>query len=304
MLKTVLLKFPSVYKFIYSLEKVFFKFKYIIKSPKSLRIRKYNEVHGYYPNLIEPKKFSELVQVRSLDFTPNIYSELTDKYKVRDWVLKKIGEEYLVPLYQVFKKPDDIDFEALPNEFVLKCNHDSRSAIVCKDRDTLDKSDILFKITRSFIRNYYHQSLEAHYKNIKPVILCEKLLSDSSGHLIDYKFHVFHNKIELIQVDVDRSNGIKRNIYDEDWNSVDISINGVSKGQSFKKPFNFELMKSIAITLSTNFDYVRVDLYNVDGKIYFGEMTFTPGSGLSPIEPISENERLGRLWKQGRSDEN
>ncbi|RTZ17429.1 glycosyl transferase [Vibrio aquaticus] len=303
MLKTVLLKFPSVYKLIFSLEKVLFRVKYIIKSPKSLRIRKYNEVHGYYPNLIEPRSFSELIQVRSLDLAPNIYSELTDKYKVRDWVLNRIGEEYLVPLYDVFKKPEDIDFEALPKEFVLKCNHDSRSAIVCKNRDVLDKSDILFKITRSFIRNYYHHSLEAHYRHIKPVILCEKLLSDSSGQLIDYKFHVFHKKIELIQVDVDRSNGIKRNVYDEDWNSTDISLNGVSKGQYFERPSNFELMKSIAINLSDDFDYVRVDLYNVDGKIYFGEMTFTPGSGLSLIEPISENERLGRLWKQGRSDE-
>ena len=225
-------------------------------------------------------------------------TEYSDKYKVREFVEKTIGSEYLIPLYGVYKKFDDIKFDELPKEFVLKTNNGSNTNIIVKDKEKLNLVEAKKKFTRWLHTDYSLISgFELHYRDIQPLIIAEKLIGNGKD-LWDYKFLCFSGKVYYVWVDIGRFSEHKRNVYDLEWNLQPWNqYNYGNFDGKIEKPKNFDKMVELATKLAQGFAHVRVDLYNVDGEIYFGEMTFTNGSGFEPIIPEKYNQMLGNLWK-------
>lgn len=269
------------------------RLSFLWKSDRKYYEKAYKRFFGKELNLDSPKTFNEKIIRRILFDKKEIYSKLADKYLVREWVRKKIGEEYLIKLYEVYDSADQIDLKSLPREFVLKCNHDSGSVIVCDDKEKFDIKKTKKKLGIFLKRNFYYMTREWHYKNIKPRIICEEKLKN----ITDYKFHCFNGEPKYLEVVFNRFKNRRQNVYDMDWKLVPFQM-GEDKNTSKEilKPNNFEEMKKIVRELSNEFDYCRVDLYNDNGKIKFGEITFTPAMGLDTI-PYEFNKHLGSLWK-------
>lgn len=259
----------------------------------------YYENMGETLDLENPKTFNEKIQwLKLYDSTP-IKTKLADKYLVRDWVKEKIGEEYLIPLLGVWDKFDDIDFDKLPDKFVLKCNHGCGYNIIVKDKSKLDIEEVRKKINQWMTENFaFKNGLELHYSSIPRKIIAEKYLETKNGDLQDYKFICMDGDIKVIWVDKDRYNGHKRNLYDTDWNLLDKQIN--THYQHFndcEKPHNFDKMKEFAKLMSKGFALVRVDFYENNDNLYFGEMTFTIASGIGKTYPTSYDLELGDMLK-------
>jgi len=213
---------------------------------------------------------------------------LSDKYLVRNWVANKIGEEYLIPLLGKWDKPAEIEFEELPNQFVLKTNCGSGDVIIIRDKSKLsehDKKVIKAKLGYYLKCDFGATSYELHYSKIKPCIIAEKFIASSEQDLPDYKFICFGGKVYYCWVDKGRYSNHSRHVYDTDWNFQEWNQMYEIRDIGIPKPLHYEKMLEIARKLSDGFAHVRVDLYNVEGKIYFGEMTFTNGSGFDLIHP-------------------
>ena len=225
---------------------------------------------------------------------------LADKYRVRDWVSEKIGEQYLIPLIGVWTDAKDIDFEKLPLSFVLKTNCGSGDVVIIKDRSELSGNDILR--IKSRLNFYLHydcgcNSFEFHYSKIPPRIICEDLLVFPGADVPDYKFLCFDGQPYFCWVDIGRYHNHKRNVYDLKWNLQPWNQKDYGNSEELiEKPKNFDKMIELVSILSQGFSHVRVDLYNIEGKIYFGEMTFTNGSGFEKIYPREADLMLGELW--------
>ena len=267
---------------------------YSTSKKKKIVDRMYYKHFGRHIDWIHPATYTEMLNVSKLLCASEIKTQLTDKFLVREWVKDKIGEKYLVPLLGVYDSFDEIDFSKLPEKFVIKCNHDSGSAYVCENKDNVNIKSLKLQYDFYLKRDFSLCTFETHYHNIKPRILIEQYLEKDIN---DYKFLCFHGKIYYVWVDFDRFTNHKRNIYDLNWNLQE--FNQMCYGNylnEFNKPNNFDEMIEIVKKLCEGFDQVRVDLYDVDGQIYFGEMTFTNGSGLEPIKPSSYDKMLGNLW--------
>lgn len=254
----------------------------------------------YYANfkhklaLKNPKTYNEKIQWMKLYDRNPLYTQLVDKYKVRDYVKEKIGAEYLIPLYGVWDSFEEIDFDSLPNEFVLKTNHDSNSVVICKDKNQLDIEAAKQKLTESLNRNYYYQGRQWAYKNVKPKIVCEKYMVDSrTKDTRDYKFYCFHGEPKIMFISSDRGEDTRADFFDIDFNFLDVQKDYKNSENGLDKPINFEKMKEISRVLSAGFPHVRLDYYEIDGKIYFGEFTFYSGNGFSPFHPHEYDELLG-----------
>jgi hypothetical protein len=224
---------------------------------------------------------------------------MADKYTVRQYVSDTIGEEYLIPLIGVWDRPEDIDFDSLPNQFVLKCTHDSASVIICKDKSTFDRQDAIAQLSRSMKINYYWYSREWVYKNIKPKVIAEKYMVDETrNELKDYKVYDFGGKPELIQVDFGRFVHHERNLYSTDWEYINEQIE-YPKNPSVQidKPERLGLMLELAAKLSKGIPFVRTDFYSIGDKLYFGEMTFYPEAGFARFESESFERKLGEMIK-------
>lgn len=262
-------------------------------------IRKIYETRtGKELNLKNPETYTEKIQYAKLNGDLEIKARLADKVKVREWVIQKIGDEYLIPLLGVWNNIAEMKISELPSQFVLKTNHGSGTNIIVKDKTKLNYIKTYIKLFEWMNTNFaYNGSFELHYKDIKPKILAEKYITDSNGELNDYKFLCFEGKVYYCWIDVGRFTEHYRNVYDLDWVLQPWSQHTYSNTPwNIEKPKNFEKMVHIAEKLSENFSHVRVDLYNVDGKIYFGEMTFTNGAGYELIYPEKYNEILGSYW--------
>ena len=254
---------------------------------------------GKMLNLENPQTFNEKIQwLKLYDSTP-LKTKLADKYLVRDWVKEKIGEDYLIPLLGVWKNFDDIDFDKLPEKFVLKANHGSSWNIIVTDKNKFDKKLAKRKIKKWLNTNYaLLGGLELHYKNIKPLIIAEEYIEADDGDLKDYKFLCFNGEVKYVWVDKDRYKNHKRNLYDINWNLVPEKISEKHVYDNFSpcaKPYNFEKMLKFANIMSKGFPFVRVDFYENDNKLYFGEMTFTSASGTHIFTPDIFNFKLGEL---------
>ena len=222
-------------------------------------------------------------------------TRLADKYLVRDWIKEKIGEEYLVPLLGVWDSFDEIDFDKLPNRFVLKCNHGSGMNILVRDKASFDHTEARKKIESWMQMNFACNSMEMQYRDIPHKIIAEEYLSDS---IKDYRFYCFSGT--PCQVWVDLYSGTPdhvRSIYDMEWNKLDLRCTWPDGGEILaEKPRNFEKMKELAAVLSKKFSFVRVDLFEVDSRIYMGEMTFTPMSGNGKFDPAEWDKKLGEMF--------
>lgn len=249
-------------------------------------------------NLHNPETFNDKIQWSKLyDSTP-IKTKLADKYVVRAWVKEKIGEQYLVPLLGVYDRFEDIDFDSLPNQFVIKCNHGSGYNIIVKDKAQLNLKQTKKKVNRWMRENFaFKGGFELHYISIVPKIIIEKYMEDERGELRDYKFLCFNGKPELIWVDSDRHVHHKRNLYDLNWNLLPFKFNVFDDFPSISKPICLPQLTHLASVLSAGFNMVRVDFYVINNHIFFGEITFTSGSGLEHITPVSFENRLSALYQ-------
>lgn len=252
-------------------------------------------------NLEYPKAFTEKIQWLKLHNTSEIYTQMADKYGVRELVKNAIGEEYLIPLLGVWNSFDEIDFSKLPNQFVLKTTHDSGGIVICHDKNKFDIVAARKKLETSLKHNYFYIGREYPYKNIYPRIIAEKLMVDESGtDLKDYKFFCIDGKPHFLFIASERfsEKGACFNFYDMNLDPLPFK----SKGHriSDKKPCipNFDEMKLLAEKLCVKKCFppqLRVDLYNINGKIYFGEYTFHHDGGLVPFEPDEWDFKLGEL---------
>ena len=250
-------------------------------------------------NLDNPITFNEKLQWLKLYNRKPEYTIMVDKVKVKEYVAEKIGDKYIIPTIAVWDSADEIDWDVLPSQFVMKCSHDSGGIIICKDKSKLDKKKAISIMSKGLKRRYFKQNREWPYKDVTPRIIVEAYMVDESGYeLKDYKFFCFDGVPRLVQIDFDRYTNHKRNVYDTEWNLLDLLIK-FPKGHErvFVKPNNYEEMLYISRKLSEGIPHVRVDLYNVNGRIYFGEMTFFHGSGLEEFTPEELDERIGSWLK-------
>lgn len=267
--------------------------------PRILRVI-YEENTGEKLDLDNPRTYREKMQWSKLfDLSP-IKTELADKIKARDWVAAKIGEEYLIPVYGIWDTFDEIDFNVLPDSFVLKSNTGSGCNIIVKDKKTFDPEKAKEKFEEFNKMNFaFRSGFELQYKDIVPKVFAEKYMESEDGQLQDYKFLCFDGKPYYCWVDVDRfSKHRRRNVYDMNWKLQ--PWNQGSHGNTeyeLKRPDNFEEMIEIATVLCEGFLHVRVDLYNVSGKVFFGEMTFSSSSGFNKTVPEEYDLMLGNFWK-------
>lgn len=265
------------------------------KSDEEYYRRAYRKQFNRELNLKNPETFNEKVIKRILFDKKEIYSRLADKYLVREYVRGKIGEGYLIPMYNFYNSIREIEIEKLPEKFVLKCTHDCKSVFICDDKSKFDFKKMKRKISFYLKRNFYYQTREWQYKNIVPRIICEEKLTDTT----DFKFHCFNGKVNHVEVIYDRFDDERINLYDKNWKLLPIKISACNNFDEtyLSKPQNFDEMVKVAEKLSEDFNYCRVDLYNDKGNIRFGEITFTPAMGLDQL-PEEFDLYLGSLWKE------
>lgn len=253
---------------------------------------------GQKLDLKNPITYNEKLQWLKLYDRDPKYTNMVDKYEVRKYIADTIGEQYLFDLLGVWDKFDDIDFEQLPNQFVLKCTHDSGGLVICKDKSTLDISAARKKINKCLKRNYYYSCREWPYKMIKPRIICEKYMVDESGvELKDYKFFCFDGEPKAFFVATDRGIDTRFDFFDMDFNHLPFMQhykNGVKK---IVKPPGFYEMVELSKKLSQGIPHVRVDFYDINGKVYFGELTFFHFSGMEKFEPAHFDKQFGDYLK-------
>ena len=250
-------------------------------------------------DLANPQTFNEKLQWLKLHDRKPEYTRYVDKYLVREYIAEKLGEEYLIPLLGVWDDPDEIDFDALPDQFVLKCNHNSGIGMcICKDKSSLDIKKVKKELRRGLKQDYYLTGREWPYKNVPRKIIAEKFITDESGGLVDYKFFCFNGRVDCVMVCLDRHLGdTKFYFFDEEWNLKRLNKRGLSAPEGFtvRKPDCMNEMFSIAKKLSVGIPFLRVDLYECGDRIYFGEMTFFPDSGFDPNLLPETDQYFGSL---------
>lgn len=256
----------------------------------------------YFPNLKKPLTYNEKLQWLKINDIHDEYTSLVDKYEVKKYIKRLIGDEYIIPTLGVWDKFEDIDFNKLPDQFVLKTTHDSGGIIVCKDKSKLDLDYARNKINRSLRHNYYLEHREYPYKNVKPRIIAEQYMVDESGtELKDYKFFCFNGNVKFLFVATDRPYDTRFDFFDTSFKHLPFKQGHPWATKKISRPTRFEEMLDIATTLSKGFPHVRVDLYNINGKIYFGELTFFHFSGNVPFEPKEWDYKIGEWLELPKS---
>lgn len=252
-------------------------------------------------NFKNPVSFTEKLQwLKLYDRNPE-YTTMVDKYLVKDYVAKKIGSEHIIPLLGVWDKFEDIDFEQLPDQFVLKCTHDSAGLVICRDKSRFDILKAKKIINRSLKRNFFYAAREWPYKNVKPRIIAEKYMEDPvTKNLPDYKFFCFDGKVKAMFVATDRfskTEETKFDFFDSSYHRLPIKNGHPNSDTPPKKPASFDEMKRYAELLSKGIPHVRCDFYEVGGTVYFGELTFYHFGGLVPFEPDEWDRTFGSWIK-------
>ena len=248
-------------------------------------------------NLTEPKTFNEKIQWLKIHDHNPAYTEMVDKLAVKKLIAEKLGEDCVLPVLGVWDKFEEIDFDQLPDQFVLKCTHDSGGVFVCTDKASFPMEEAREKIHASMKRDFYLRTREWPYKNVPRKIFAEQYVDDGHGSdLTDYKFYCFHGEPKFCQVISDRRSVEKIDFFDMDWNLqpfTGIMLPHKPHNPNVTKPESFSEMREAARLLSQEIPFVRVDFYDVNGKMYFGEITFYPGSGFGYYKPEEWNEILG-----------
>ena len=248
---------------------------------------------GYRLHLNSPQTFNEKLQWLKLHDIHKEYGRLVDKVSVKSFVKEKIGEDYLIPTLGVWNSIDEVDWDSLPDSFVFKYAGDSGGVYICKNRTPTDISKIVEFFSRRQKRDFYKYTLEYPYKFVKSRFLAEVLIGNDVEDLKDYKFFCFNGKPMYVQVDCNRFIGHKRLVYDLEWNKLDLEIEFPKYDGDIDKPESLSEMIEVATRLSSGIPHVRIDLYNVKSKVYFGEMTFFHGSGYEKFRPIEWDLKFG-----------
>lgn len=250
----------------------------------------------------EPETFNQKIQFRKLYDNNPLYSICADKYRVREYVKEKIGEEYLIPLYLVTDKLTEEQWDKLPNSFVAKANHNSGPVQIVKDKNKVDKKKIIKELNNQLKIDYGIISMEKYYSDIPRKIIIEKLLIDKTRTILqDIKINCFNKEKDKYFLDLCSREKIEGKVlsvlYDQNWKNLKVT-GGNLDIKEYRKPKNLDKILKISKKLSENFEYVRVDLYNIEEKIYFGELTFCENSGFEKFTDESWDFKFGSYWEQ------
>lgn len=264
--------------------------------------RRFRAELGKSLDLDNPQTFNEKLQWLKLYNRKPEYTMMVDKYKVREYIAQELGEEYLIPLLGVWNDPDEIDFDALPDQFVLKCNHNSGLGMcICKDKSKLDIPKVKAELRKGLKQDYYLTGREWPYKDVPRKIICEKYMTNGTGEeLNDYKLMCFNGKVKTTFVCSNRfsKNGLNITFYDTNWTRMPFErVTHLPSSEEIEKPKTYEQMVSIAEKLAQEIPFLRVDFYENQGKLYFGEMTFFPASGFEEFSPSEWDKTLGEWIK-------
>lgn len=273
----------SFFKFLKKLlpTKIFLKWQYYIKTGQKL-------------NLKNPRGFNEKLNWLKVNCRDSSFKKLVDKYEVRDYIKDKVGDQHLNELYGVFNNPDEIPLGELPDQFVLKGTHGSGMVIICDDKHQLDWYKAKRKMESWLEIDWYQHSREWVYKGVKPRIICEKSLLNEKGHRpIDYRFFCFNGVPKFVEIGVIRNDTECWNFYDLDWNLIPLEHEDPGISVELSAPDNFSQLLNLARVLSQDFIFVRVDLYSLDSKAIFGELTFFPDKGLLLFKPDKYEKLFG-----------
>lgn len=280
---------------------VVFRLNFLFPDKMYLKIIFWTQMN-YKLDLYHPKTFNEKLQWLKIYNRKSEYTSMVDKYAVKEYVAKIIGEEYIIPTFGVWDSPDEIDFGKLPRKFVLKTTNGGGSdgVIVCTDKSKLDLSSVRKKIKKALKLNIYSLYREWPYKNVKHRIIAEHLLEvDGDTNIDDYKLFCFNGTVKLFKIDFDRHTMHKANYYDPKLNLLDLQedVCPPDYNRPIKMPTNINKMIELAEVLSKDVPFVRIDFYNINGKIYFGEITFFPAGGLGAFTPREWDIKLGEYIK-------
>lgn len=269
----------------------------IIKSDSIYLSLRYYCIFRKKLNLKNPVTFNEKLQWLKINDRKPIYTDMVDKIEAKKYVAKRIGQEHIIPTIAEYNSVDEINWDTLPNKFVIKCTHDSGGILVCKDKNNLDIEAAKRKFRKGLKKTYFNETREWPYKNCKHRLICEEYMTDESGYdLKDYKWFCFNGKVKALFIAKDRGSKdeeTKFDFYDADFNHLPIKNGHPNANQFIEKPKGFEEMKRLAEELSKGFPHLRVDFYDINGRIYFGELTFFHWSGLMPFEPEEWDYKFG-----------
>lgn len=257
---------------------------------------RYKAKFGRWPNLNNPQLYTEKVQWLKLYDRKPVYCDMVDKYEAKKYIANIVGEQYIIPTYGVWDNFDEIDFSVLPERFVLKCTHNSGGVVVCLDKSKLDLKKARVTLEKRLKENYFWHSREWQYKDVKPRIIAEEYLYDTDypdDSIMDYKFLCFDGEPKLLYYAEENTDDPYSDIYDMDFQKLDIQFPEPNSEIVAEKPDKFEEMKAIAQKLSKDLPHLRVDFYYVNGKLYVGELTFYHCAGLVNIKPEKWNQIMG-----------
>lgn len=285
--KNILIKLLKHTSFLYS-DKCYLQMQYYLLMGKKL-------------DLQNPKTFNEKIQwLKLYDRNPE-YIKMVDKIAVKDYVKEKLGEEVVIPTIGTWDRAEDIDFDALPNQFVLKTNHSGGSlgVVICKDKAALDIAKARKRLNHSLKINLYPSTKEWPYDGVKPQILAEKYVGDTSSQLEEYKFWCFNGKVEIVFICEGRfsKEGVHFNFYDKKWNRLPFAQGGSTNDHVREVPPMYEKMIEYAEKLAENIPFVRIDLYNDGKQIFFGEITLYDSSGFGKFDPPEWDYKIGEKLK-------
>jgi len=242
--------------------------------------------YGKILNFKKPKYYGEKINWIKVNGNLNKYKNLVDKYLVREYIKCKIGEEYLPKIIGVYSSESEIDYNKLPEKFVLKLNDGSDKNIICKNKALLDISKTNKKLRKLLKEDYYKYTKEPQYKNIEKKIICEEYLEEKNGDFIEYNLHCFSGKVKVIEVHTDRSTSYSEDFFEVDWKRMDVKGKAPKSLKKIERPIFLEKLINLGEILAKSFEYVRVDFNAVNGKLYFSELTFTPANGTDRFYPL------------------
>lgn len=276
------------------IKRVFRKFSHLLPDRLYIMLKYYKRT-GKRLNLRSPAEYTEKLQWLKLYDRRPIYTTMVDKYAAKEYIAQRLGDEVIIPLIGVWDDVNDIDFDVLPDQFVMKCTHDSGGLEICKDKSSFDFEAAKKRIDKCLKKNFYWVSREWPYKNVKPRVIIEKYMQDSeTGELRDYKFFTFNGIPKVMYIATGRGTGeTYSDFYDMDFNHLDMAIDHRNAPVEPQKPHNFEAMKQAAQKLAEGIPQVRVDFYEVNGTMYFGEMTFFHCGGFHRLHPENLNSEWG-----------
>lgn len=252
---------------------------------------------GYKLDIDNPQTFNEKLQWLKLNYHKPEFPIMVDKVEAKKYVSKIIGEDHIIPTLAVYNNVNEIDFDSLPNQFVMKCTHDSGNLVICTDKSNINQKRIIRQFKKGLKNNYFYLGREWVYKNIVPRIIVEKYMTNNGEELNDYKIFNFGGEPKIIEVDYDRFKGHKRQLFTLDWKRINATCIYPGGDKVISKPKQLEQMLDFAKKLSKGHPHIRTDFYIINEKVYFGELTFYHQSGFCNITPFEFDLEMGN-WIQ------